>query len=123
MSKLNYNPLVFTDNYIDNKCDNNEYALVIYSASRAKALHVGLSTHIQTKPYDKVACTAMLEIVHGFISTAQYKDGANHTLDSLIERVDSKDFNVMDGEDMYDASDSEDDMSGSLSALNNTVFE
>lgn len=121
MSKFNYNPLIFTDDYIDSKCDNNEYALVIYSASRAKALHVGLPTHIQTKPADKVACTALLEIIHGFISTSQYKDGANHTLDSLIERVDSRDFDLMHEEDMYDTN--EDDMSGSLSALNNTVFE
>ncbi len=121
VNKINTNPLIFTHEYIDEKCDDNEFALVIYAASRAKALHVGMSSQIPVKPGDKLACNALLEIVHGQINTAPYKDGVNHTLDSFMERIDSKDLNLGE-EDLYDVSVQEDDLTDNLEALNKTVI-
>ncbi len=111
------NSLLFTHDYIGKYSPDNEFALIIHSASRTKALHVGTPAKINFKN-EKLSCVATMEILSGSLSVNEY-DNTHTTLDTLLERMDSMDFDIET--DMYD--DVEDDVSDSLSALNNTVFE
>lgn len=119
------NSLLFTHDYLgtsnteatNNELALNEFALIIHSATRSKVLHVGAPAKINA-PNEKLSCVAVMEILSGRLSVNEYDN--SHSLDNtLLERMNSDDFDIE--ADMYD--NVEDDVSDSLSALNNTVFE